>query len=432
MQTKRALLADDIGFGKTAQASVAASLTNAPQVLVITKKSLLWQWCREITYWTSHSVQEYTTRSKSIPETKFVVTNYDTVVRRIDELLAKKFKVVILDEATAIKNRKAIRSKTVKKLAKPAEYVFALTGTPISNQPAELWHILHTLNPKGFASYWRFINDYCDVVVEKYGKRSFSKIVGIKDTNSLAKVLEPIMLRRTIDSLDLPEPVEEAVYLQLTPLQHKLYKQMEETFMTWVNSPEAEELSGVVFARNALAKTIRLRQIACSPALIGDKDESCKTEAVMDLVDAIAPFEKIIIFTNFKNYANILAKKLADFKPVVITGAVNDAGRAKAQQTFLEDDECRVMICTIMAASEGLNLQVASTIIFTDLDYVPANIRQAVGRAYRRGQTKVVKIIKLVCSGTVEESVLNILEHKETVLSDMEYVNLLIKDMRNK
>ena len=214
MQTKRALLADDIGFGKTAQASVAASLTNAPQVLVITKKSLLWQWCREITYWTSHSVQEYTTRSKSIPETKFVVTNYDTVVRRIDELLAKKFKVVILDEATAIKNRKAIRSKTVKKLAKPAEYVFALTGTPISNQPAELWHILHTLNPKGFTSYWRFINDYCDVVVEKYGKRSFSKIVGIKDTNSLAKVLEPIMLRRTIDSLNLPEPVEEAVYLQ--------------------------------------------------------------------------------------------------------------------------------------------------------------------------------------------------------------------------
>lgn len=202
--------------------------------------------------------------------------------------------------------------------------------------------------------------------------------------------------------------------------------------MTWVNSPEAEELSGVVFARNALAKTIRLRQIACSPALIGDKDESCKTEAVMDLVDAIAPFEKVIIFTNFKDYANILAKKLADFKPVVITGAVNDAGRAKAQQTFLEDDECRVIICTIMAASEGLNLQVASTIIFTDLDYVPANIRQAVGRAYRRGQTKAVKIIKLVCSGTVEESVLNILEHKETVLSDMEYVNLLIKDMRNK
>ena len=64
----------------------------------------------------------------------------------------------------------------------------------------------------------------------------------------------------------------------------------------------------MVFARNALAKTIRLRQIACSPALIGDKDESCKTEAVMDLVDAIAPFEKVIIFTNFKDYANILAK----------------------------------------------------------------------------------------------------------------------------
>jgi SNF2 family DNA or RNA helicase len=416
---KRAILADDVGLGKTAQVIRAAMEVNAERVLVVTRKTLVYNAQREILRWAAANSFVLTTKSKELPQRHWVVTNYETVVRRLGELLRQPWDVLILDEAAYVKNRQAERTKAVFKLAQKVPYVWPVTATPTPNGVWELWSLLHIVRPEKYTSFWRFVEQYCYTEPNFFGGRSF--LPGIKNEHLFQKEIAPIMLRRTKEVLNLPPVSYETVYVSLTQEQARIYKQLKSSFL-------AEVGDSYVVAPTVLAQLTRLRQVLCSPALIGGRDESGKTETLLELLEDLTAQHKVLVFTTFAEYARLLEPRLRAFGGVCITGQASQAERLKAVDTFQTDPKCRVLVGTIGAMGEGLNLQAADIVIFANKDWVPSNnLVQAVGRAHRRGQDKPVHVISLVVPDTVDEYTEVVLERK---LQTNEAFELIVRRLR--
>ena len=404
---RRAILADDPGLGKTPTAIRAVMEVGAQHPLVVTKKTLIHNWEVEIKKW----ARDYGA---------WTVTNYEQL-----EKVLKPFDVLIVDEAQAIKNRKTKRAKLIHKLSRKCEYVWLLTGTPIVNGPEDLWSLLHTVDPEYFSSFWRFIEKHCETYHNYFGHL---EIGSIKDDKAFARELAPYVLRRTKELLHLPPISFETIYVDLHLDQACIYRQLRHELIAWLDEHEEEYIT----ATNTLALLTRLRQVTCSPALFGGRDVSTKTDTLLELLETYTPNHKVLVFTTFAEYINLLEPKLKPFRPVVITGSISYKQRDEAVDTFNNNPDCRVMLGTTGAMGEGLNLQAADVVIFLNHDWTPAANEQAYSRAYRRGQEKPVHVINLVASGTVDEHVIELLETKKQKISKMELIKKLREDLKRR
>ena len=358
-------------------------------------------------------IATFTTKDETVPDAEFVIVGYDAARLRLADLSAVPWDVVVVDEAARIKNRKAKRTKAVWKLAHKSDYLWLLSGTPVQNRPDELWSLLHAIDPRRWSSYWRFVERHCEVVHHFFGTR----VGRIKDKNAFAAEVAPVMLRRTRELLNLPPLTEETIYVELADEQARVYDEMEANFVAALGDD-------YIVAPSILAQITRLRQIACSPALVGGADVSAKTEALLELLEDTA---KVLVFTTFAGYVDLLLPRLSPYNPVVVTGGVSTKQRDEATRTFQTDDNCRVLIGTTEAMSEGLNLQAANVVVFLDLSWTPAAIDQAIGRACRRGQTKPVHVVKLVAAHTVDEDIAKLLARKRGVIRDVEAVTAIVR-----
>jgi len=404
----------------TAQAIRACLEVGARRVLVVTKKSLLAQWEKEIEKWANGEFARLAASSGTISGAPWTVANYEAVVRHADRLASVGFDAMIVDEATAVKNRKAQRSKAIHKLAKVIPHRFLLTGTPIHNRPDELWSLLHTVSPTRFTSYWRWVEEHCETWPNPWGGVD---ILGVKNPKKLSEAIYPYLLRRTKELLNLPPLSEETVHIDLTDEQRRIYRELKTLLMSSIGSR-------IVVTPTVLSQLTRLRQVCCSPALLGGKDASAKTEALLDLLEEYAPDHKVLVFTTFAEYVRLLLPVLRQWNPAYITGDLSAAQREAQVARFRDDPTCRVLVGTITAMGEGLNLQVADVVVFLNREWVPAWNEQAVGRAYRRGQTKPVHVVNLVCRNTVEERVERLLAAKENVVREVDLAVRLLAELK--
>lgn len=415
----RAILADEIGIGKSVQAIRAAYEAGVERALVITRKSLIYNFQKQLELWSPP-------RAHPIA---WNVTNYEQVVRKIDTYTSMHAEAIIIDEGHFLKGRRTKRTKAIRQLTKSTPYVWLLTGKPVLNRPDELWSLLNIINPRQYSSYWKFAEAYCELEYNPWsgGKR----IIGLRqDTKGrLAQDLKCVLLRRTKGVIDLPPITRETVRIQLLPKQRQIYDQMLGEFYIVLNSITGEYM----YAPSVLAQLTRLRQIADTPALIGGPNVSVRTSTIIELVENYATDHKILIFTCFASYAKQLASDLTkalNIVPPIICGELSQKVRTEAAQKFNEDPSCRVLIGTYGTCGEGHDFQVADLIILADLDWVPATIEQAEGRAYRRGQDKPVHVVTLVCEETVDEHILEILMIKDTIIREIDAMTMVIQKMR--
>lgn len=410
----RAILADFPGAGKSAQAIRAACEVGAKTALVVTKKSLIHNWEKQFDLW--------------LPEgyaLDYDITNYEQLVRH-PEKFKKKYDVMIVDEATQVKSRKAKRSKAVEKFAQKIPYVWLLSGTLVRNRPDELWMPLHILHPKRYTSYWRFVEEYC--LTEHNPWSGGTSVVGLRPDKKedLGRELAPLLLRRTRDVVDLPPITRETVYVQLQGAQKDLYHSMLREFFVMLGN------AAIVHAPNVAAQLVRLRQIACTPALIGGKDVSAKTEALLDLLEEYAEEYKVIVFSTFARYVDNLFPKLLPYNPAKITGDVPARERNEAVEKFNSDPDCRVLVGSIAAMGEGLNIQAGDIIIFADKPWVADDVEQAESRSHRRGRKDPVHVISLVAEGTVDEYIEKVLADKKKISREIDAIAQIVKLMRER
>lgn len=349
------------------------------------------------------------------PDHDVYILHWD-VLRIIEkELREKYFLHIIADEAHRAKNRKAQQTRSLKRLK--CYFKTALTGTPVMNQPQDLWSILNWLYPKQWSGYWKFFERY--VEYELVYPQQYRKVIGPRaDTiPHLRRTMSPFTTRRLKKDVlkDLPEKYYSKVYVDLDPKQRKAYDEMRKDMIAWLETVDGTE---PLVAPVVIAQLTRLQQLASAYVSLettgGTKstesvttsarltEPSSKVSALMDILED-NPDEPVVIFSRFKQLIRLVEARL-DSKGigyVRITGDDSETARRKAIADF-QANRVRVFLGTIGAGSEGITLTAASTVIFLDRDWTPARNAQAEDRLHRIGQKNAVQVIDIIARDTVD------------------------------
>ncbi|HYS90455.1 MAG TPA: DEAD/DEAH box helicase [Bradyrhizobium sp.] len=432
-----ACLADDMGLGKTIQVlSLLLTLKNEPgdkrkTSLLVAPASLLANWASEIARF-APSLKARVAHPSAAPAEKLnaddvdnpadvdlladvdlVITSYGFLARS-PWLGAAPWRLVVLDEAQAIKNPAAQQTKMVKQLR--ADTRIALTGTPIENRLGDLWSIFDFINPgllgssKQFSS---FVKGLADRPHGTYGP--------------LRELVRPYILRRlkTDKSViaDLPDKTEVKAFCALGRRQAALYQQAVEEL-----ARRLEDVDGIQRRGMVLAFLMRLKQICNHPSQwLGDgawvEKDSGKFARLRDIVEVIAARqEKVLIFTQFKETTVPLAAFVGSVfgrAGLVLHGETAIKKRKELVRQFQENENIPFFVLSLKAGGAGLNLTAASHVVHFDRWWNPAVENQATDRAFRIGQTKNVLVHKFICRGTVEDKIDQLIESKKQLAGDL-------------
>ena len=413
-------LADDMGLGKTATA--LAHLVERPGPhLVICPLSVVHNWEAESHRFTPGQtvvIHHGAGRHQSEPalfglaEADIVITTYGLLPRDLDTLGAIEWTTVVLDEAQMVKNAGTKAAKAVRKLS--AAQTIALTGTPVENRLSELWAILDACNPGLLGSQQRFREQFA-TAIERHNDPDVAA--------RLRQLTQPFVLRRTKADRrllpDLPDKIEQIAYAQLTKEQATLYQKIVDQLLA-----DADQLEGMQRRGRVLAALTRLKQVCNHPAhALKDGSRlagrSGKLNRFDELVDELFDVgERALVFTQFREMGDLLQRHISERFSVeapFLHGGVSRAGRERMVNEFQAGTGAPLLLVSLKAGGTGLNLTAASQVIHYDRWWNPAVEDQATDRAWRMGQRRTVNVHKLVCQGTVEERIGQVIDEKRAI-----------------
>ena len=440
-----ACLADDMGLGKTIQVISLLLIQkkkkpNKPSLLVL-PASLLANWKSEMQRFAPSLKPLFLHGSElnkstldgfgvqSVKDYDLVVTTYG-MLQRQSWLLERHWHVIILDEAQAIKNPSSEQTKRAKKLKGHAK--IALTGTPIENRLGDLWSLYDFICPGLLGNSTRFKQYIKSVETDE--KVSYA---------SLRQLVQPYILRRlkTDKSIitDLPDKTEMNAWCALTKEQLKLYTQAVHDMTNSLQSTaDGIQRKGLV-----LAYLTRFKQICNHPGqFLGDKDyhenRSGKFARLTELAEEIATRqEKVLIFTQYREMTTPIANYLEQLfgtQGLVLHGGTPVTKRQTLVDQFQNEQGPPFFVLSLKAGGTGLNLTAANHVIHFDRWWNPAVENQATDRAFRIGQKNNVLVHKMICKGTIEEKIDQLIAEKVSLASDVLQVNgeSLLTEMNNK
>ncbi|XP_029788086.1 TATA-binding protein-associated factor 172 isoform X3 [Suricata suricatta] len=396
-----------------------------------------------------------------------IVASYDVVRNDIDFFRNIKFNYCILDEGHVIKNGKTKLSKAVKQLT--ANYRIILSGTPIQNNVLELWSLFDFLMPGFLGTERQFAARYGKPILASRDARSSSREqeAGVLAMDALHRQVLPFLLRRMKEDVlqDLPPKIIQDYYCTLSPLQVQLYEDfaksrakcdVDETVSSAALSEETEKpklkATGHVF--QALQY---LRKLCNHPALVltpqhpefkstteklavqnsslHDIQHAPKLSALKQLLldcglgngstsesgtESVVAQHRILIFCQLKSMLDIVEHDL--LKPHLpsvtylrLDGSIPPGQRHSIVSRFNNDPSIDVLLLTTHVGGLGLNLTGADTVVFVEHDWNPMRDLQAMDRAHRIGQKRVVNVYRLITRGTLEEKIMGLQKFKMNI-----------------
>lgn len=431
-------LADDMGLGKTLQViSLIVQLrrqtrgrdgASAPSLLIV-PTSLVGNWQREVARFAPELKLFVTHRSVSSPDELARVAakpakelaSFDAVlitygmVRKAAWLRDVKWRLIVLDEAQAIKNAASAQAKAIKEI--PARCRITMTGTPIENNLGDLWSLFDFSSPGllgGFAEFKRF-------VAAKDDAQRLRRLAALRS------LVRPYVLRRLKTdpriAPDLPDKTEVRVDCGLMPPQAALYAEVIKDLKVALKSADGIRRRGVV-----LAALMQLKQICNHPALYTKRSEfvpgdSGKYQELARICEVIArKQEKALVFSQFRSMCEPLAVFLAGLfgRPgLVLTGETTAKGRSKLVAEFQQESGPPFLVISVKAGGVGLNLTEACHVVHFDRWWNPAVEDQATDRAFRIGQKRNLLVHKFVSRGTLEERIDDLIRSKRQLAHDL-------------
>lgn len=358
---KRALLADDMGLGKTIQAIYAARAIGAKTVRVLCPASLVGQWQSEF--------------ARHAPAIEVAVVSYDRAVKQ--KPVNWPPDVLILDESHYCKSPSAKRAKTgLMRLGAKAPVTWCLTGTPMPNNPAELWTTLRALAPERIigrngkpATYHAFVSRFCITKNNGFG----TVIVGGRNHEKLREILDGFMLRRVKSDVLTELPPIRFVDLALSETKLELPPGEEEALTRALDEHGVEGLSKVA---EHVATLRRVTGMAKAPAV-----------AKWIRTFLTSTDRKLVVFAHHKEVLRQLRSGLGAVS-CYVGGDTPSARRKEQVDLFQKSAGHRVFFGQIQAAGTGLTLTAASDMMFIESSWVPAENQQAAMRIHRIGQNR--------------------------------------------
>jgi SNF2 family DNA or RNA helicase len=392
----RLLLADEMGLGKTIQAIAAIRLlAHRGQIstcLVVVPAAVITQWLREVGRW-APELRTCVVRGPAVDRTAqwrmpahIHVVSYETL--RSDAQLSREriWDLVVIDEAQKIKNHDSDVTATIKRLLR--RRAWALTGTPLENRLDDLASVLEFVAPR-----------LPDQEPPRLGPG-----------DKLRRAIGSVQLRRRKQDVlpELPRKTLTDLPLEMTPEQRRSYERAENEGLVYL-----KELGSSITIANVLELILRLKQ------LCNFEPESGASAKFTDLRERLASLvaggQRALVFSQFadEHYgAALLARRLEPFRPVLYTGAMSLSERDAAVRRFQEDPSRQVMVLSLRAGGQGLNLQAASYIFHFDRWWNPAVEDQATDRGHRLGQRLPVHVYSYTIENSIEERIRDILVDK--------------------
>ncbi|CAM3864919.1 MULTISPECIES: DEAD/DEAH box helicase [Paenibacillus] len=418
----RAILADEVGLGKTIEAGlilkeyILRGLVS--RVLILVPASLVLQWVRELN--SKFGIPAIAQKKAYSWANDIVVASMDTAKRdpHSEYLLNQEYDMLIIDEAHKLKNKKTSNYQFIQKLRK--KYCLLLTATPVQNDLSELFNLITLLKPGQLGGQGQFAANF---VVDKRKPKNQEQL---KD--ELSKVMirnrrgegEVKFTKRSVRNVGLTlSPEEQSLYdgvtsfvkdqyqaaggnlssmLSLVTLQREVCSSRDAVFVTLVNLskklPEDSPLRDKIWELVYLIKAIKA---------------NTKAEKTIELIRQMN--EKVIVFTEYRATQEYLLNYFRDHGLISVPyrGGMNRGKKDWMMDLFR--GRAQVMIAT-EAGGEGINLQFCHHMINFDLPWNPMRVEQRIGRVHRLGQTNDVQIFNLSTAGTIEEHILNLLHEK--------------------
>ncbi|MFO7819095.1 MAG: SNF2-related protein [Halanaerobacter sp.] len=417
----RALLADEVGLGKTIEAGMILKeylLRGLVETcLILTPASLSFQWWQELNK--KFNIDLYNNRKgKGWHYFNIIISSLDRAKRKPhrEEIYKRGFDLVIVDEAHHLKNEKTLNWKFVKNI--PKEYLLLLTATPLQNDLKELYNLINLLRPGIY-------QDYSDFKDEHVGAKR-----QVENLSSLQQRLAKLMIRNNRSDFKLRAGNDRK--LKLIPVQLKEQERALYEKITQLASKEN---------RNNVAKSsfqlLTLQREVCSSSFavikslerMLEKEEyqkiwseledilqlareitsNQKLEVVKEIISKVET--KVIIFTEYKATQQYLGYYLYQegYNPVFFSGDLSDNQKEWAKSRFARAGD--ILIST-QAGGQGINLQFCNVLINYDLPWNPMKLEQRIGRVDRLGQRDDVLVYNLLTAATVEEKILRLLLEK--------------------
>lgn len=432
----RALLADEVGLGKTIEAGliIAEYLARGmvQSLLVLTPASLVSQWQSELS--DKFNIATITTdnRDPQQPIDEFwtnnprIIASLNTAksAKHYPHVTNRTWDLVVVDEAHHLKNRTTLNWKLVNALNK--RFILMLTATPVQNSLIELFNLLTLLKPGLLQTEAAFKKEYVD---SKNGRVP-------KNPEKLRSLMREVMVRNTRALVDVKLPKRFATTITVTPQagEEKLYQDLSE----YLRSSEDK--------LDRLSRTNLLMRAGSSPGALADSlkqltlrlpDEELKSlarraaqvkqvEKAKVLVEMLSKSsQKTLVFTTHKATSTYLAQTLqaANIPFAEFTGGMSLKQKDEAIAAFR--DTVSVLLAS-ETGGEGRNIQFANAIVNYDLPWNPMKIEQRIGRIHRIGQTQDVFIFNFCLKGSIEEYILRILHDKinmfELVVGEIETI----------
>lgn len=417
------LLGDEQGLGKTKQAldiAVARKHKMRHCLIVCGVNNLKWNWYKEVEIHTNEkahilgsrvnrkgktvigSSAERLADLKQIHDEYFLITNIETLRDKSIQSQIKKMcsdgiiGMTIIDEIHKCKNSQSKQGKAIHCCC--SYYRLALTGTPLMNNPVDLYNVLKWLEVENHSLTY-FKNLYCEM-----GGFGGYEIIGYKNLDQLENSLNKNMLRRRKEEvLDLPPKIYTDELLDLDSSQDKLYRD--------VTNQIIEDIDRIMLLPNPLTELIRLRQVTSNPNILTSKNiTNVKYDRILDILESTT--DKVIIFSNWTKVINPLYIKLSSlgYNPALVTGESKDP--ILEMNKFQSDNTCKVILGTTPALGTGYTLTAANTVIFIDEPWSKAIKDQAEDRCHRIGTKGTVNIITLICKDTIDERIHQIIKDK--------------------
>jgi SNF2 family DNA or RNA helicase len=404
------ILADEMGLGKTLQV-IALLLSERNRgctpSLVVAPATIVENWRREIAQFApSLSVHVHAGPGRAgIAErlTPFdvVVTSFDTAIRDEPLLGSVEWNLLVLDEAQAIKNPDAQRTKAVKRL--PRRVSLAVTGTPVENRLDDLWSLADFALPGLLGSVSEFRASFTD---------------DLNDASRLSPIVSPILLRRKVRDVakDLPEKIEVPQAITMSPSLADAYESLRLSTLA-----EYGPAAGMV-------ATGRLRMFCTHPSLVSKAlgDPSLDVDKYIRLLELLTEIfesnQKALVFTTYQGMADLFMRDIPQRWPAgffrFIDGRVPVTERQPTVDQFYEFNGSGALFLNPKAAGAGLNITAANHVIHYNPEWNPALTDQASARAYRRKQKLPVTIHHLYYADSVEEVMLDRAQFKRGLATE--------------
>lgn len=427
------LIGDEMGLGKTIQAiGVVNADESIKRILIICPATLKINWKRELEKWLVRKLSIEIINNGSSFDSDVAIINYDLLGKYHEELRARTWDLLIVDECHYVKNPKAQRTQEIfgrwdrdpEKVttAISAKRRIFMTGTPILNRPIELWPILRSTGL--FKSWKYYVKKYCAAYYNRYGW----DVSGSSNLSELQDYLRTkLMVRRLKKDVlsELPDKRRQVVELPATgcedviDAENESWADYEERLEDARAAVELAKAGEVDEYEQAVAKLREISSVAFTEiSALRHETALAKIPTVVEHINGVLEeTDKVVVFAHHHDVIERLRESFPDMS-VTLTGEDSMEERQHAVDSFQNDLQVRIFIGSIKAAGVGITLTAASHVVFAELDWVPGNVTQAEDRLHRIGQRGCVLVQHLVLDGSLDVKFAKTLVEKQSVIDE--------------